>query len=37
MFSSLINNKYLFLQMLKREVESRYRGSQLGFLWAFIY
>lgn len=37
MFSSLINNKYLFLQMLKREVESRYRGSQLGLLWAFIY
>ena len=37
MFSSLIENKYLFLQMFKREVESRYRGSQLGFLWAFIY
>ena len=37
MFSSLISNKYLFLQMLKRAVESRYRGSQLGFLWAFIY
>jgi len=37
MFSSLLNNKYLFLQMLKREIEQRYRGSQLGFIWAFIY
>jgi len=37
MFSSLFKNKYLFFQMFKREVESRYRGSQLGFLWAFIY
>ena len=23
--------------MLKREFEQRYRGSQLGFLWAFVY
>jgi lipopolysaccharide transport system permease protein len=37
MFSSLLNNKYLFLQMLKRDVQQRYRGSQLGFIWAFIY
>jgi len=37
MFSSLLNNKYLFLQMLKRDVQKRYRGSQLGFLWAFVY
>ena len=37
MFSSLFQNKYLFLQMLKRAIESRYRGSQLGFIWAFIY
>ncbi len=37
MLSSLINNKYLFLQMLKREIQQRYRGSQLGFLWAFVY
>ncbi len=37
MFSSLLNNKYLFLQMLKRDVQKRYRGSQLGFLWAFFY
>ncbi len=37
MFSSLIQNKYLFLQMLKREIQGRYRGSQLGFIWAFVY
>ena len=37
MFSSLFQNKYLFMQMLKRAIESRYRGSQLGFIWAFIY
>jgi len=37
MFSSLLQNKYLFLQMLKREIQQRYRGSQLGFLWAFVY
>ena len=37
MFSSLFKNKYLFLQMLKREIQGRYRGSQLGFLWAFMY
>ena len=37
MFSSFFQNKYLFLQMLKRAIESRYRGSQLGFIWAFIY
>lgn len=37
MFSILFQNKYLFLQMLKRDVQQRYRGSQLGFIWAFIY
>lgn len=37
MISALKNNWYLFLQMLKRDVEQRYRGSQLGFIWAFIY
>ena len=25
------------MQMLKRDVQQRYRGSQLGFIWAFIY
>lgn len=37
MLSGLSKNRYLFLQMLKREFEQRYRGSQLGFIWAFIY
>ncbi len=37
MLSSVKENKYLFLQMLKREIQQRYRGSQLGFLWAFFY
>lgn len=37
MISVLLENKYLFVQMLKREVQARYRGSQLGFLWAFVY
>ena len=37
MLSSLLNHKYLFLQMLKRDIQKRYRGSQLGFLWAFFY
>lgn len=37
MLSTLLENRYLFLQMLKREVQQRYRGSQLGFLWAFVY
>ena len=23
--------------MLKRDIQQRYRGSQLGFLWAFFY
>lgn len=36
MLSSLATNKYLFLQMFKREVQQRYRGSQFGFLWAFM-
>ena len=36
MLNSIFENKYLFLQMLKREVQQRYRGSQFGFLWAFF-
>ncbi len=37
MLRVLLDNKYLFFQMLKREIQARYRGSQLGFLWAFVY
>jgi lipopolysaccharide transport system permease protein len=37
MLAGINKNRYLFIQMLKREIEQRYRGSQLGFIWAFIY
>lgn len=37
MLSGLLSHKYLFMQMLKRDIQQRYRGSQLGFLWAFFY
>ena len=37
MFTELNKHRYLFLQMLRRDVQQRYRGSQLGFLWAFLY
>lgn len=37
MLSSLLENRYLFMQMLRRDIQQRYRGSQLGFIWAFIY
>ncbi len=37
MLTGLLSHKYLFLQMLKRDIQQRYRGSQLGFLWAFVY
>ena len=37
MFAKIFSSRYLFLQMLKRDIEQRYRGSQLGFLWAFFY
>lgn len=37
MLSGLLSHKYLFFQMLKRDIQQRYRGSQLGFLWAFFY
>ncbi len=37
MITSIFEHKYLFLQMLKRDVQQRYRGAQLGFLWAFVY
>jgi lipopolysaccharide transport system permease protein len=37
MFSLIASNRYLLLQLLKREVLQRYRGSHLGFFWAFAY
>ncbi|MGQ3889234.1 ABC transporter permease [Legionella sp. CNM-1927-20] len=36
LIKSLVSNKYLILQMSKREVASRYRGSLLGFTWTFF-
>lgn len=33
---SLIQNRQIFLQIAKREVEKRYRGTVLGLLWAVI-
>jgi lipopolysaccharide transport system permease protein len=33
---SLIKNRQIFLQIAKREVEKRYRGTVLGLLWAVI-
>jgi len=37
MFKDLLSHRYLFLQMLKREIDQRYRGTQFGFLWAFMF
>lgn len=37
MLSNLLSHRYLFLQMLKREIDQRYRGTQFGFLWAFLF
>ena len=35
--SELLNNKSLILQLMKREVVERYRGSSLGLMWSFAY
>lgn len=37
MLTDLLSHRYLFLQMLKREIDERYRGTQFGFLWAFMF
>ena len=37
MFSSITEHRDLLLQMLKRQIQQRYRGSHIGFLWAFIH
>lgn len=36
MLRSLVSNRQLILQMTKREVIGRYRGSMLGILWSFF-
>lgn len=35
-FASLLRNRQLVLQMTRREVASRYRGSLIGLAWSFI-
>ncbi|MBN8654294.1 MAG: ABC transporter permease [Anaerolineae bacterium] len=37
MFTSLWRNRHLILQMIRRDVSARYRGSLLGLTWSFIY
>lgn len=34
---SLIRNSYLVREMVRREIQSRYRGSTLGLGWALLY
>lgn len=36
LFQSLINNRYLFAQLVKRDVALRYRGTIFGALWALL-
>lgn len=36
LFSSLIRNKQLVYQMVRREVVGRYRGSIVGMAWSFL-
>lgn len=36
LFSSLTNNRQLAMQMVKREVVGRYRGSMMGLAWSFF-
>lgn len=35
-FKSVHRYRYLLFQMTKREIANRYRGSVLGFVWAFL-
>lgn len=36
MFRSLWHNRHLILQMTRREIAARYRGSVIGLAWSFI-
>lgn len=36
MISCVINNQQIILQMIKREILARYKGSVLGLLWSFV-
>lgn len=35
-FKQVYHYRYLLAQMTKREIANRYRGSALGFIWAFL-
>lgn len=36
MLKIMIKNKYLIGQLIKKDIEQRYKGSVLGILWSFI-
>lgn len=35
--STVVKNRSLFVQMTRRNVEQRYRGSVLGLVWSFVH
>jgi lipopolysaccharide transport system permease protein len=36
MFKEIISDRYLLIQITKKEIQSRYKGSYLGIMWSFI-
>lgn len=36
MLTTLLDQRYLILQLTKREIDAKYKGSVLGLLWTFI-
>lgn len=36
MIKTYINNRYLFWQLVRKDIEQRYKGSVLGMLWSII-
>lgn len=36
MVASILQNRYLIIKWIQREVYGRYRGSFLGILWSFF-
>lgn len=36
MIKSLIDNNYLIRQLIKKDIEQRYKGSVLGIFWSFL-
>lgn len=35
-FSDLLDNRHLLLQLIKRDIAGRYKGSSFGIAWAFL-